>query len=139
MKKKESEIKIDFNSDFKFTEFCTLIFNHIKHFLRIDDDAAFKIELSLREVINNAILHGNKMDYSRRVFVSFKWSTARICITVKDENPEKVDFSKIEQRLENHDLMATNGRGIMIMRNYMDKVEFTPSDEGTTIYLEKAI
>ncbi len=139
MKKKECEIKIDFNSDLKFTEFCTLIFNHIKHVLRINDDDAFKVELSLREVINNAILHGNKMDHSKRVSVSFKWSSSKISITVKDENREMVDFSKVEQKLQDNDILSTNGRGIMIMRSYMDKVEFTPSEKGTTIYLEKAI
>jgi serine/threonine-protein kinase RsbW len=139
LRKKENQIVLEFVSDLKFTEFCVLVFSYIKKVLKIEDDNFFKVELSLREVINNAIIHGNKSDPHKRVYVKFKWNKKRLCLTIKDENPEKVDFSEINKRLESNDLLAYNGRGIMIMKSYMDKIKFLPSEHGTEIVMEKCL
>ena len=137
MKKKENKITLDFASNLKLTEFCVLVFSFLKNILDIGDEDFFRIELSLREVINNAIIHGNKSDPKRRVYVTFSWSKKKLKITIKDENPEKVDFDEVYKKLEGNDLLSFNGRGIMIMRSYMDKVEFKPSNKGTKILMEK--
>lgn len=137
--KKKDQISLDFVSDLKFTEFCVLVFSYLRNDLNLLDDDFFKIEISLREVINNAIIHGNKSDITKRVFVRFSWSKSFIRLSVKDESRKKVDFSEIDQRLEKNDLLAFNGRGILIMRSYMDKVRFIPSDSGTEIIMEKTL
>lgn len=136
-RKKENQIGLEFVSDLKFTEFCVLVFSYIKKFLNMEDDSFFKAEMSLREALNNAILHGNKSDPQKRVHVKFKWNKKRICLSVKDENPGKVDFAEIMKRLENNDILSHNGRGIMIIRSYMDKIKFLPSANGTEIVMEK--
>ncbi|MCP4154677.1 MAG: ATP-binding protein [bacterium] len=139
MKKKEDEISLSFVSDIKYTEFCVLVFSYIKNVLHIKDDEFFKIEISLREVINNAIIHGNKSDINKKVHVKFRWNKTHILINIKDENPEHVDFEAINAKLEENDLLSFNGRGILIMKSYMDKVEFLPSNQGTEILLEKKL
>ncbi len=139
LKKKENKISLDFISDIKFTEFCVLVFSYIKNILPIREDDFFKVEISLREVINNAILHGNKSDKTKRVHVTFRWSKSRLFIRIRDENPEKVDFNAINKQLEDNDVLAFNGRGILIMKSYMDKVEFIPSQLGTEIVMEKRL
>jgi serine/threonine-protein kinase RsbW len=137
MRKNDNQIALEFISDLKFTEFCVLVFSYIKNVLNIGDENFFQVELSLREVINNAIIHGNKRDPQKRVYVKFKWNKKRLRLIVKDENPDKVDFSEINKQLQGNDLLSTSGRGIMIMRNYMDKVKFLPSEHGTEIVMEK--
>jgi len=137
--RKKNQISLDFVSDLKYTEFCVLVFSFIKNVLNINDDNFFKIEISLREVINNAIIHGNKSDPNKRVYVSFRWTKSRLWMTIKDENTEKVNFNEIKKRLECNDLLAFSGRGIMIMKNYMDRVKFCPSETGTEIILEKQL
>jgi len=136
-RKKENQIILEFISDLKFTEFCALVFSYVKKFLNIGDDNFFKIEISLREVINNAIIHGNKHDPKKRIFVKFKWNKKKLSLIIKDENQEKIDFNKINKKLESNDLLSFNGRGIMIMKSYMDKVKFYPSENGTEILMEK--
>jgi anti-sigma regulatory factor (Ser/Thr protein kinase) len=138
-RKKENQISLEFISDLKFTEFCVLVFSYIKKILNLEDDHFFKVEISLREVINNAILHGNKSDPQKKVHVKFKWTKKRLSLAVRDENPEKIDFKEINKRLQSNDPLAFNGRGIMIMKSYMDKVKFIPSDHGTEIVMEKHI
>ena len=137
IRKKDNQIALEFISDLRFTEFCVLVFGYIRKVLNIGEDNFFQVELSLREVINNAIIHGNKSDPQKRVYVKFRWNKKRLTLTIKDENPEKVDFSEINKRLQSNDLLSFNGRGIMIMKSYMDKVKFQPSDHGTEIIMEK--
>lgn len=116
-----------------------MVFSFVKNVVKMSDDTYFKTEISLREVINNAIIHGNKRDMQKRVHVNFSWTKSRLYMVVKDENPDKVDFREINKRLESNDLLAFNGRGIMIMKNYMDKVKFVSTDSGTEIQLEKLL
>lgn len=137
--KKTDRISLDFVSDLKFTEFCVLVFGYLRNILHLVDEDFFKIEMSLREVINNAIIHGNKSDTNKRVFVNFCWTKSSIKLSVKDENTEKVDFDEINKKLEKNDLLAFNGRGILIMKSYMDRVQFIPSIKGTEIVMEKAL
>lgn len=139
MKKKDNLISLDFMSDLKYTEFCVLVFGYIRNLLNIKEDDFFQTEISLREVINNAILHGNKADIEKRVQVTFQWTKTRLRLTIKDQNPDKVNFDEINERLKRNDLLSHNGRGIMIMKSYMDKVEFHPSTTGTKIILEKRL
>lgn len=139
MKKKLNKIVLDFISDLKFTEFCVLVASYIKNMNNIKEDEFFKIEISLREVLNNAIIHGNKADKTKRICVTFWWTRFRFYMSIKDENPEKVDFNAINARLQNNDILSSNGRGILIMKSYMDKVEFRPSPHGTEAILEKRL
>lgn len=139
MKKKANRISLEFVSDLKYTEFCIVVFSFLKKSLQIEEDSFFKIEISLREVINNAIIHGNKSNLDKRVYVDFEWTKTCLTTKIKDENEEKVDFEKINRKLKENDLLAFNGRGIMIMKSYMDKVEFKSSDKGTLIVMEKCL
>lgn len=139
MKRKDNKILLEFISHIKFTEFCVLVFSFLRTYLHIGDEEFFKIEISLREVINNAIIHGNKNDPNKRVHVSFEWEKEYLRIHIKDENTEKVDFASIDQKLANNDLLSVSGRGILIMKSYMDKVEFFPTNHGTEIVMEKKL
>ena len=137
MKKKDNYIFLDFSSSLKYTEFCVIILGFLKNILNIGEDDFFKIEISLREVINNAILHGNKSDLKKKVHVKFMWSRSVLGISIRDESRKYIDFEEITKKIENNDILTCNGRGILIMKNYMDKVEFRPSGKGSEIFMEK--
>jgi len=133
------KISTNFVSNLKFTEFTVFILNFLKNILKISDDDMFKIEISLREVINNAIIHGNKSDPKKRVFLDFEWENRRLRLIVTDQNTEVVDFKEINERINSKDVLSLNGRGILIMNNYMDKVDFSNIESGTRVVLEKAV
>jgi len=139
MAKRENQISLEFVSNLKFTEFCALIFSYLRNILDILEDDFFKIEISLREMINNAIIHGNKSDTSKRVYVQFSWDRSCLRISIKDENTEKVDFDEINRKLDENDLLSFNGRGILISKSYMDRLEIVPSAKGTEIVMEKRL
>ena len=137
--KKTYHVSLDFVSDLKFTEFCVLVFGYLRNTLNLLDDDFFKVEMSLREVINNAIVHGNKSDTNKRVYVTFCWSKSFLRLSVRDESQKKVDFDEINKKLAKNDLLAFHGRGILIMKSYMDSVKFFPSKNGTEIVMEKTL
>lgn len=139
MKYQEDHITIEFTSDLKFTAFSVLVLGYLKNFLNIDEENFFKIEIALREVINNAILHGNKASSDKKVLVKFLWKKKYLRISVRDQNQEKVDFKEINKKLKNNDVLSFNGRGLLIMKSYMDKVEFKSSQHGSEIIMEKHI
>ncbi|MEN8153180.1 MAG: ATP-binding protein [Acidobacteriota bacterium] len=133
------KISINFTNNLKYTEFTVFILTFLKNILTISDDDMFKIEISLREVINNAIIHGNKSNPEKRVYLDFEWEKDLLILTITDENDTPVDFNQILKKIEERDLLSFNGRGILIMRTYMDNVKFSNIKGGTRIVLEKHV
>ena len=90
------------------------------------------IALSLTEAVANAIVHGNKSDPTKRVFVKASTRPERLTIQVSDEgsgfNPHK-----LEDPTRKENLFKLGGRGIFFIRRYMDEVRINPSGNQITM------
>jgi len=139
MGKKENAISMSFKSNLKYTELSVLVLAFIKKLLEIGDDEFFKIEISLREAINNAIVHGNQSDPLKRVHVEFTWEKSLLRMRVRDEGGSKISFDQIEDKIKSCSLLSANGRGIMIIKSYMDRFEFRCLDQGSEVFMEKRL
>jgi len=139
MGKTENRISIAFKSSLKYTELSVLVLGFIKKLLDIGDDEFFKIEISLREAANNAIVHGNGSELDKLVHMEFIWDKSFLRIHVRDENERKVDFQEVEDKINSCSLLSFNGRGIMIIRNYMDSFEFHCLPGGSEVVMEKKL
>jgi len=97
----------------------------------IDENAAFEIDMAVREAVTNAVLHGNKEDETKFVEVIVKSSPSELEIRVHDEgfgfNPELIQDPTREENI-----LKTSGRGIFFMRNFMDEVDWVIRPEGGT-------
>lgn len=84
---------------------------------------AFAIRLALEEGLCNAVKHGNKLDPSKLVEVEYDIDQTRARITISDEGegfkPDEIPDPRTDENLE-----KPSGRGIMLMRAYMDEVRF---------------
>ena len=99
--------------------------------LSVDENAAFGIDMAVREAVTNAVLHGNKRDETKFVEVIVQSSAVALEIKVHDQglgfNPEMVpDPTKDEN------ILKTSGRGIFFMRTFMDQVDWVIRPEGGT-------
>ena len=96
------------------------------------EEAEFAIKLALEEAMINAVKHGNCNDASKQITVRFDVDDQRTVIIVRDEgegfHPENIPDPTSEERLA-----LPSGRGIMLMRAYVDKIEFR--DNGCEVYL----
>jgi serine/threonine-protein kinase RsbW len=94
----------------------------------------FSVRLALEEAIVNAIKHGNRLDGRKQVRVTCKVSIDRLWIKIADEGggfkPEHVPDPTDPANLE-----RPCGRGIMLMRSYMNRVEY--NDVGNVVEMEK--
>ncbi len=83
----------------------------------------FAIKLALEEAITNAIRHGNRNDPTKHITVRYRITPDEAVIWLSDEgsgfDPEVVPDPTLDENLN-----KPNGRGIMLMRAYMDEVSF---------------
>jgi serine/threonine-protein kinase RsbW len=105
----------------------------------VSEDAAFGIEMAVREAITNAVLHGNKLDETKFTEVSLKTSPGSLEITVHDQGPG-FNPSDTPDPTKEENILKTSGRGIFFMRNFMDEVEWSADPKGgTTVRMTKKL
>jgi serine/threonine-protein kinase RsbW len=83
----------------------------------------FAIKLALEEALNNAIKHGNGCDPRKSVEVSFDVTGRRTIITITDQG-RGFDPASVPDPTADENLEKPCGRGIMLMRAYMDEVRY---------------
>lgn len=97
-------------------------------------DVCFAIRLALEEALINAIKHGNRFDPHKHIRIWAEVSDHRAAITIEDEGegfrPETLADPTADENLE-----KPSGRGIMLMRAYMDQVTF--NDRGNQVVMVK--
>jgi serine/threonine-protein kinase RsbW len=98
----------------------------------LDDDAVHWVGLAIRESVVNAMRHGNGNDRRKRVHVEFKVlpeSTPCVWIRVRDEGPG-FDPSTLPDPLAPENLLKASGRGIFLIRSFMDELTLQRAAEG---------
>ena len=97
----------------------------------ITEDAAFGIDMAVREAVTNAVLHGNHEDENKTVDVTLKSSPDAVEISVHDQgagfNPENVPDPTADENI-----LKASWRGIFFMRSFMDEVNWLIRPEGGT-------
>lgn len=96
----------------------------------------FGIWMALEESISNAVRHGNKHDPQKSVFVDCELSRHRFHIRIRDEG-SGYDPCQVPDCCSEECLDAPGGRGLALMRAYMDNVEL--SDCGRCVTMEKVL
>ena len=103
-----------------------------------DDDEVMRIAMAVREAAVNAVLHGNAYDPGKKVSLAFERTGADLVITIRDQG-KGLDLQKIPDPLAPENLLKTSGRGIFLIRSFMDEVHIHPSQTGTEIKLVKHV
>jgi serine/threonine-protein kinase RsbW len=86
------------------------------------DEDCHKIGMSVREAVINAYNYGNKGDRSRKVLLKVELVGDNLVVRVLDEGAG-FDPSEVPDPLAEENLLRTSGRGLFLMRAFMD--EFT--------------
>jgi serine/threonine-protein kinase RsbW len=103
----------------------------------VSEDAAFGIDMAVREAVTNAVVHGNSRDEAKRVEIVLKSSPEAVEISVHDQGPG-FNPNEVPDPTEEENILKTSGRGIFFMRSFMDEVDwFLPPEGGTTVRMLK--
>jgi serine/threonine-protein kinase RsbW len=97
----------------------------------ISDDAAYGIDMAVREAVTNAVLHGNRQDENKTVDIVLKSSPDAVEISVHDQGPG-FNPEDVPDPTATENLLKTSGRGIFFMRTFMDEVDWLIRPEGGT-------
>lgn len=106
------------------------IVEDIKDDHNISDEIYGNILVSITEAVSNAIKHGNQYDKEKEIEFSFEQDESNYIFTVIDQG-KGFDYDHIPDPTHPDNLEKTDGRGIFIMKNLSDDVEFT--NDGRTV------
>lgn len=96
-----------------------------------DEDDLMKIGMAVREAVVNAVVHGNRYSGRKKVHFSVTQSAEHLQVTIADEG-EGFNFEDLPNPLAPENLMATSGRGIFLIRSFMDEFRMRRLDRGGT-------
>lgn len=126
-------VRVDFHSTFDMLDFVQVVCDHVGRLSGLDDEAIHWVGVAVRESVINAIKHGNSNDERKRVHVDFTPFDADadpgIHIRVRDEGPG-FDPSTLPDPLAPENLLKASGRGIFLIRSFMDEMVVQRAPEG---------
>jgi len=110
---------------------CERILSELEanHFSQED---IFAVHLALQESFLNALKHGNKMNAAKDIKIDYSLGPDRIEIFMMDEG-NGFDPDSIPDPRLGKNLYKTEGRGLLLMRSYMDVVKF--NERGNCVHM----
>jgi serine/threonine-protein kinase RsbW len=100
----------------------------------IADRDIFSIVMALEEALINAMKHGNQLDPSKKVHVTYWLDATSFQVNIRDEGPgfdpadvpDPTDFDNVERPC---------GRGLLMMRYYMSVVSY--NETGNAVFMQR--
>jgi serine/threonine-protein kinase RsbW len=100
------------------------------------EDELGNISLAAREAAVNAVMHGNRQDAAKKVDLSLELSDHALTIRVADQG-EGFDPDSLPDPLAPENILRGSGRGIFLIRTFMDELKFRRLESGTELTLVK--
>ncbi len=101
-----------------------------------DEDIIGNVAMSVREAAVNAVLHGNGYDPEKHICVSFETTPRVLAIRIADQGTG-LDPESLPDPLAPENILSGSGRGIFLIRAFMDEVHFRQLSPGNEITLIK--
>jgi len=130
----EHIIQLEIPSEMELIYLLDVVASEILKDMEFDDETIEQVNLAVIEAGTNAILHGNSSDPNKKVYFRFLVGEDKFTVIVRDEgngfNPDC-----LPNPLDPENLLNTSGRGIFLMRTFMDEVNYNKT--GTEVRMVK--
>ena len=127
--------RFDFRSDLNILPVADAVSQQLCQLTGLDEESTHSVRIAVREALANAILHGNRSDARKRVFLEFEsvgdTSGPALCVRIRDEG-SGFDPSSVPDPCEDNNLLRPSGRGLLLMRSLLDELTFHRRSEGAT-------
>lgn len=100
------------------------------------EDDLFHITMAVREATVNAVLHGNEYDPDRQIDVLLENDGSALRFVISDQG-KGLDPDTLPDPLAPENLLRGTGRGIFLIRSFMDEVHFRQLHPGTELTMVK--
>lgn len=130
----EQVITLSLPSSIQHVSLLDVVITEILQEMNFAEEHQMQVNLAVIEAGTNAIKHGNKEDPGKRADFQFILSEEKLTIVIQDQGP---GFTRedVADPLDPANLLKSSGRGIFLMEECMDSVEFEAS--GTIVKMVK--
>lgn len=129
------DVHLEIYSTTDVLDLVQVVTEHIARRLGLEDDALHWTTMAVRECVINAIAHGNCADPAKRVFIDFtatpKLTPTAFVVRVRDQG-NGFDPDVLNDPLTPENVLRSSGRGIFLIKQFMDDVSVARSPEGGT-------
>ncbi|MGL4366754.1 MAG: ATP-binding SpoIIE family protein phosphatase [Brevinemataceae bacterium] len=114
-------------------EICT----YIQKKAGVESGLYWRIHTSFYEAMLNAIVHGNKYNTQKKVYIDFRITESVIVIRIRDEG-KGFNFNTVANPLDSANILKEFGRGITMIKTLADKVKFNRLGNELTLFFYKS-
>jgi len=125
----ETAIELRVPSELRYLSLVDAVTQGVVRDLDWDADSAGNLSTAVIEAAANAIEHGNRLAAGKSVTVRFRLADGGVEVEIDDEGIG-FDPHPFDRELTTEDLLKPRGRGIYIMRSFMDGIEFQSLPSG---------
>ena len=126
-------LRLEFTSAVELIDLVQVVSEHVTRDIGLDEDSSHWVSVAVRESVLNAITHGNDGDPHKLVFVDFdtilSGDTRSLTISVRDQG-RGFDPDILRDPLAPENVLKSSGRGIFLIKNFMDDVRLEPGPNG---------
>lgn len=102
--------------------------------LNLSKDKYNNLALSVSEAASNSMVHGNKLDIEKKVHITVKVTDDIMEIIFKDEG-KGFNINTVPDPTKPENILKESGRGIHIMKNFLDDLKYNFTPTGTEAIL----
>lgn len=127
------DVHLEIRSTIDALDLVQLVTEHIGRRLGLDEESLHWTTMAVRESVINAITHGNHDDPAKIVYIDFtaspKPSPTDFFVSVRDQGAG-FDPASLKDPLAEENRLSAGGRGIFLMRQFMDEVKLNRTRQG---------
>ena len=127
------DVHLEIHSAVDALELVQVVAEHIGRRLGLDEETCHWTVMSVRETVINAITHGNHNDPRKIVFIDFRavpdHEPSDLIVCVRDQG-NGFDPSNLTNPLTPENILKESGRGIFLIRQFMDDVSMHRARDG---------
>lgn len=139
MTTKNSLLRLSIGSNLDQVDLAATVVESALGQIPVEPEQAHWLVMSVREAVINAILHGNREQPGTRVVMAMDLEGTDLVLRVEDQG-RGFDPDSLPDPTAPENLLRPSGRGIFMMRQFADSIEYSfPSERGTVVTMRKRI
>jgi serine/threonine-protein kinase RsbW len=123
-------------SEFEAVQRVESLIDTVCERLEVNEDSYGNVLIAVTEAVNNAIIHGNKLNKALNVDLFVGDKETDFCFSVKDQG-DGFNFNNLPDPTAPENINKEDGRGIFLMRSLAEEVEFDNDGRDVNIYFSK--
>lgn len=123
-------------SDFDSVTKVESIIDFVCKIVNVSEDHYGNILIAVTEAVNNAIIHGNKLNAAVPFNISAAHSYSAFCFTICDKG-DGFNYDELPDPTNPENIIKDNGRGVFLMKSLSDNVKFDDGGRSVTVYFNK--